>query len=97
MDTRAALRETAERAVGLVLKDRNTDYGPPPEDFSKTAALWNAWLCRKLKVPLEPKDVAMMMLLVKVSRLENAWKEDSLVDLIGYALTYQWCILAEGE
>lgn len=86
-------------AADLVDGDRNAQYGDPRQDFQRTAKYWNAHIegviDRKLAASdgrietssvLEPQDVAIMMSLLKVSRL--AWdptKEDTWIDVAGYA------------
>lgn len=89
---RGELLAEAER---LVNGARNVQYGDPNADFQCTADLWNCYLNRiterdqALGHPgalLAPHDVAVMMALLKVSRL--AWspdKADSWLDLAGYA------------
>lgn len=78
-------------AESLVNGDRNKSYGDPNADFSRTAALWQIYLMGVVernggKLTLAAHDVAVMMALLKISRL--AWspeKRDSWVDLAGYS------------
>lgn len=69
-------------AEQLVTSDRLKDYGLPKESFQRIANLWG-----NLKgVYISPKEVALMMILFKASRLmNNLHHKDSWVDLIGYA------------
>lgn len=76
-------------AHGLVHGDRQGAYGHPADDFARTAALASAVLAGKLKEPLCATDVAAFMVCVKLSRQVNAPKRDNLVDLAGYAETWQ--------
>ncbi len=76
-------------AENLVIGDRQTDYGHPADDFARSAAMMSQVLSKKLKVPIEPEDVPLLMIAVKLSRLVNGHKRDSLVDIAGYALTCQ--------
>lgn len=75
----------------LVNGDRNADYGRPIEDFTKTAAFWSAILSKKLNKPIEPHEVALCMIGVKLSREANKRTFDNLVDICGYAITAQSC------
>jgi hypothetical protein len=73
--------------------DRQGTYGPPAKNFERCARLWSAWLIgRGLITPgteLTPRDVAMLNILQKCSRLaETPDHEDSIVDIIGYANCY---------
>jgi hypothetical protein len=71
-----------ETANDAIHNDRNNDYGPPHQDFARTAKFWSAYL----GIPLLPHDVAAMMSLLKISRI--SWSpqvEDHWVDLAGYA------------
>ena len=84
------LTDEAER---LVVKDRQADYGSPRENHERIAKLWNAYLGPMFDeegnwMQIEPEDVAMMMLLLKVSRERFKHKRDNIADLIGYALVY---------
>lgn len=82
---RSILQEAAE----LVGGQRNSDYGHPAKDFAKTAAIWNGILATKLApgASIEPADVALCMIGVKLSREVNRHKRDNLVDIAGYAQT----------
>lgn len=75
--------EEAQRLVG---GDRGTDYGHPRDDFARTAGAWAAlfgWA-------VTPAQVALAMIIVKLSRLqETPDKRDSIVDIAGYARTYE--------
>ena len=75
-----------EEADRLVSGDRQSTYGHPFDDFSKTGRLWAVIL----GLPeVTPEQVALCMGMVKVSRLLNSPDHrDSLVDLCGYAKTY---------
>ena len=88
-EPRAALLHDAE---GLINGDRNLQYGAPIDDFSLTAQLWEAYLrrlmeTRNLEVPmLDPHDVAVLLILVKISRLaQTPEKRDHWLDIAGYA------------
>ena len=76
-DQESVLQE-AER---LVNGDRQKDYGSASESFRRIAALWSAYR----GVEFTPKDVACMMILMKVSRSVSSDKRDNWVDIIGYA------------
>ncbi len=79
-----------EEAVKLVYGDRQAAYDHPARDFEHTAALWEAWLHRRGvvngKAGIDAEDVAMMMVLLKISREAHKHKRDNLVDAAGYLL-----------
>lgn len=83
----SALREAEKLTCG----DRNNDYGPPTQDFQRTADLLNALGYRRIDaadtiLDILPSDVALIVAQVKVSRLMHSrGKRDSWVDLAGYA------------
>lgn len=87
-DNRSDILSSAEV---LVNGDRNAQYGDPVQDFQRTADLWTTYLNGVVDrqggyVNLEPHDVAVMQMLLKVSRL--VWspnKKDHWVDIAGYA------------
>jgi hypothetical protein len=67
-----------------VMTDRNADYDPPEDNFRRIADLWNVYLEGKTEVT--PYDTAIMMVLVKVARVQaSPHLMDHLVDIAGYA------------
>ena len=70
-----------DEAKRLVYGDRETRYGHPFQDFSRTAAMWSALFGRRFS----PEDVALAMCCVKLSRESNRPNRDNRVDLAGYA------------
>lgn len=82
----ASVRESILKEAALcVCQDRDKHYGSPEDSFSLIAELWNAYLDKKLSLTIHPRDVAIMMALLKIARLANSSKRDSWVDLAGYA------------
>lgn len=73
--------EVLAEAKKCVCGDRENDYGTPENSFAKIAALWTAYK----EIKFSPKDVAMMLALLKVARIHSGDKADSFVDLAGYA------------
>jgi hypothetical protein len=75
----------------LVNGARNNEYGNPIADFERTADFWTIYLqgareAREGWPVLMPHDVAIMMILLKISRI--TWtpsKRDHWVDIAGYA------------
>lgn len=74
-------KEILEQATKCVCGDREQDYGKPENNFLLIAHLWEDYL----NVEIGPKDVAIMMALLKIARIKHSDKEDSFVDLAGYA------------
>ena len=70
-------------AQSLVHGDRQSDYGHPYHDFSRTAQMWSAILGQEVT----PAQVGLCMIAVKVSRECHKPKRDNLVDIAGYAET----------
>jgi Domain of unknown function (DUF6378) len=70
-------------AIKLVYGDRNKSYGEPLDDMGRTAKLFSA----VLGIDVTAEQVAMCMICVKLSRLCNSLKPDSVVDIAGYAET----------
>lgn len=69
-----------QEAQRLVHGDRGADYGHPLDDFAKTALIWSA----VLGVDVQPEQVALCMVGVKISREVNKPKRDNRVDGCGY-------------
>lgn len=93
-------RSLLNEAADLVDGDRNNQYGDPVEDFSRTAQYWTTYLSSRMNncdwLHLDAHDVAVMMSLLKISRL--SWspdKRDHWVDLAGYAACGFDCVERE--
>ena len=76
--TRESVLDAAKRCV---CGDRDKQYGPPEDNFAVIAALWTAYT----GTDITPKDVAMMMALLKIARAKAGSKPDTYIDLAGYA------------
>jgi hypothetical protein len=75
--------EILDQAGNLIKGDRAQDYGDAYLNHMRIAEFWNNYLDHTVKIA--PTDVAVMMMLVKVARLMNEYKNDSFVDICGYA------------
>ena len=76
------LREAADTIGG----GRQDDYGNAEDSFAAIAKMWQAYLAaRGARGPLDGRDVACMMSLLKVARDAKGRKRDNLVDIAGYA------------
>ena len=75
--------ETLDNAKRIVTGRRDDEYGGPEDNFARIAALWSAYL----GTDIGAEDVAIMMVLLKISRLAASYYEstDSWVDIAGYA------------
>jgi hypothetical protein len=86
---RLVKRSILNEAYDITSSDRNTQYGPPEDSFSRIAIMWTAYLNDKKGVKtlisVTPTDVAHMMILLKMCREQNSSKRDNLVDIAGYA------------
>ena len=73
-----------QEAHRLVHGDRGAAYGHPLDNFTHTAGLWSTafgW-------DVTAEQVALAMILVKISRECHAPKADNIVDICGYAETH---------
>lgn len=90
-------QEAVREGERVIMGDRNNQYGPPTQDFDRTAAILNAMGYRRPGgTPLVGHDVAILVMAVKLSRV--VWspeKFDHWVDLIGYAGCGWECVVAE--
>jgi hypothetical protein len=89
--------EILEAARDAVLKQRNNTYGPPTQDFDRASAILNAL---GYQGPgdrdLSPRDIAVMQIAVKLSRVTwNPTHTDSCVDIAGYAACGYECAIDE--
>ena len=93
----AEVREhVLDEAKKCVLKDRNSTYGKPEDNFKRIAILWEAYDQIRQPGPETPIDVSIKMILIKVARLaHNPTHKDSWVDTAGYAACGAGIALAE--
>lgn len=91
--------DVLDEAKQLITGDRNNAYGPPTQDFQRTADMASAFGFQVNGQPLASHHVAIFMVLLKMSRL--AWtptKRDSWVDTAGYAgCGYECAVTEEAE
>lgn len=91
-DVSATPREAILRgAAEAVLRQRNNTYGPPTQDFARSAGICNALGFRFVDAEgrvseLQPHHIAMIQQAVKMSRLTwDPGHVDSWIDMAGYA------------
>ena len=80
-DTPPTILAEADNIAG---EDRSRDYGHPLLNHQRIAAIWNVQLAGSLTAPITPRQVALMMIGVKLAREANTPKRDNLVDICGY-------------
>lgn len=90
MDT--ADKEILDIASNITNGDRKKDYGDPYYNHSNIAKMWSVFL----GVEIKPRDVCVMMILLKACREINAPKDDTLVDMAGYSKVAKYISLKEG-
>lgn len=90
--------DVLEEALRITRGDRQNQYGPPDQDFRRTARMWAALLetcivVREDGVGLEitPRMVAMCMIALKLSRETHQRSRDNWVDAAGYARCGSLC------
>jgi hypothetical protein len=66
-----------------IITERAADYGDPRPNHERIAHLWNAYL--EPATPITAHDVAMCMILVKISRAKAGSRSDNYTDMAGYA------------
>ena len=70
-------------SVRNIVEGRDKVHGKPEDTFEKIASLWTFYLHKVIT----RKDVACMMILFKVARLQNNMNnEDNWIDIAGYAV-----------
>jgi hypothetical protein len=82
-----------KEANSIINGDREKTYGHPAKNLKTIATMWDAYLkARKYSDAVTPKDVAAMMVLVKIARFANdPDHRDNLVDMCGYAALIERC------
>lgn len=90
MQRKALKEDVLSEAHRIIYGDREKTYGTPSKNLATIAEMWNAYLNND--VCLSAKDVAAMMVLLKVARLRNDMTHrDNLVDICGYAALIERC------
>ena len=70
-----------DEAKKCVIGGREQDYGSPENNFSMIGRLWSVYL----EIEITPKDVAIMMTLLKIARAKDGrFKLDNYIDACGY-------------
>lgn len=82
-----------KEANAIIYGDREKTYGHPSKNLKTIAVMWNAYLnAKKDEEEINAKDVAALMMLVKVARFANdPSHRDNLVDICGYAALVERC------
>lgn len=84
-------KETLQTALSCVLGNREQDYGTPEDNFAMAGELMTSYIKRACVSPgadvlVEAKDVAALMICVKLARIASGHaKADNWVDIAGYA------------
>lgn len=75
-----------KQAAGLVAGDRARQHGSKVANHNNIADLWTAYLGNRLATRLEARDIALMMVLLKVARTKTGnHNPDDYLDMAGYA------------
>ena len=83
MTTNLTPEDIASYAAQLVSQDRNDQYGHPLDNLDRAARIWSVILGAEVTA----EQVALCMIGMKVARQVHKPKADTIVDIIGYALT----------
>jgi hypothetical protein len=77
------------KAAQIIEGNRDEQYGTPEDSFNAIAGHWNQYLKKRewINGGITAGDVAVMMILVKVARMESGGlaQTDSWLDIAGYA------------
>jgi hypothetical protein len=86
-------------AHNIIYGDREKTYGHPSKNLNTIAVMWNAYLNAKSGGDdINAKDVAALMMLVKVARFANdPTHKDNLIDICGYAALVERCDESQTE
>ena len=74
-------KECLDAAKQCVCSDRDQQYGSPAVNMKKIAEFWTTYK----SVEFSPKDVGVMMDLLKIARISSGQsKDDNYIDACGY-------------
>lgn len=69
-------------AKKTICKDRQDTHGDPEDNFACIGRLWSEYT----GIKIDAKDVAVMMILMKVARIKTGkYHADNYIDIAGYA------------
>jgi hypothetical protein len=93
-----APEDILDEAARITRGDRQASYGPPDQDFRRTADMWTAMFGHGLRDGwrFEPVHVAQAMIALKLSRSQHSKRRDNPVDIAGYARCMDVCYRADG-
>ena len=79
--------EFINKASEVITGERAEQYGDATTSFQNIADFWSVYLSRVVgsDVMITSRNVADMMILLKISRTAMDFHEDSYIDIIGYA------------
>ena len=81
-----------KEANAIIYGDREKTYGHPDKNLKAIATMWDVYINNTNSREINAKDVAAMMMLVKVARFANdPPHRDNLVDICGYAALIERC------
>lgn len=75
--------DLAAYAASIVADDRQYEYGHPLDNLDRAARIWGVILGTEVTA----EQVALCMVGMKIARQVHKPKPDTIVDIIGYALT----------
>lgn len=75
--------DIAAYAARLVSDDRQGEYGHPLDNLDRAARIWSVIL----GADVTAEQVALCMVGMKIARQVHKPKPDTVIDIIGYALT----------
>lgn len=87
MKTKKNIESVCQEALRIQGGERQQDYGNPKNNLLEIGASWE-WYIKtncKVDVSITARDVAHMMILMKVARNVHKPKRDNWVDMAGYA------------
>jgi hypothetical protein len=70
-------------AESIINGQRQREYGSAEDSFQIIASYWSTYL----GIHIEPADVSLMMVLLKMGRIPNQGQPttDTIIDMLGYA------------
>lgn len=78
------LGETAKIAQELITGDRQESYDCPAENFARISNIYFSISGMRL----QPKEIALLMVAVKLGRNRHSQDPDNIIDAIGYLDIY---------